>query len=177
MTLDEFRKLLDDAYAFLEVRVDSETARRVFEQADADRDGLITYQEYFKFIETAICRPPGSGGQKPTKPVEPPKPINNLSDSENAILINFRRLLWGELLRIYNKYDADGNGDMDTREFSLLLKELLEETSQSSLDYVFKNAFRMDINGDTKFIFDEFVKTIVNSGCFLHQAHLRNWIG
>jgi Ca2+-binding EF-hand superfamily protein len=65
--------------------------------------------------------------------------------------------LWGELLRIYIKYDSDGNGNMDDGEFTLLLKELLTETSQSALDYVFKNAFRMDINNDSWFVFDEFV--------------------
>jgi hypothetical protein len=46
---------------------------------------------------------------------------------------------------------------MDDGEFTLLLKELLNETSQSALDYVFKNAFRMDINNDSWFVFDEFV--------------------
>jgi Ca2+-binding EF-hand superfamily protein len=153
LTLEEFRVLLDDAYHFLGVKVDNETARRVFEQSDTDRDGLITYQEYFKFIETAICRPSGSKPEAPKPVVQPPP---NRPESDSDFLLNFRRLLWGELLRIYNKYDADGNANLDTNEFTLLLKELLQETSQSSLDYVFKNAFRMDINGDSRFIFDEF---------------------
>jgi Ca2+-binding EF-hand superfamily protein len=56
ITLEEFRKLLHEAYRFLGVTVDETTARKVFEQADTDRDGLITYVEYFKFIENAICR-------------------------------------------------------------------------------------------------------------------------
>jgi Ca2+-binding EF-hand superfamily protein len=154
LTLEEFRVLLDDAYHFLGVKVDNETARRVFEQSDTDRDGLITYQEYFKFIETAICRPSGTKATEAPKPVVQPPP--NRPESDSDFLLNFRRLLWGELLRIYNKYDADGNANLDTNEFTLLLKELLQETSQSSLDYVFKNAFRMDINGDSRFIFDEF---------------------
>lgn len=34
-----------------------------------------------------------------------------------------------------------------------LLKDLLNETTKSELDYVFKNAFRMDLNGDMRFVF------------------------
>lgn len=173
MTLDEFRQLLNEAYAFLGVKVDAETARLVFEASDTDRDGLITYEEYFKFIETAICRPAGTVVETKRRP-ELPKTVIKLTDTENAILVNFRRLLWSELLRIYNKYDANGNGDLERGEFLMLLRELLYDFNQSSLDAVLKNAFKVNMGGDTKFLFDEFVSEATKIGRLLHQAHFRD---
>ena len=86
-------------------------------------------------------------------PVKVRRPAEEVSE----VLIRFRRLLWGQLFRIYIRYDSDGNGHMDDGEMTRLLKELLNETTKSELDYVFKNAFRMDLNGDKCFVFEEFV--------------------
>jgi Ca2+-binding EF-hand superfamily protein len=101
-------------------------------------------------------------------PVKVTRPMEEVSE----MLIRFRRLLWGQLFRIYIKYDTDGNGHMDNEEMTKLLKELLNETSKSELDYVFKNGFRMDLNGDKNFVFEEFVSEHLNSVPFFYQTQL-----
>jgi hypothetical protein len=50
MTQAEFQILCNNAWKFLKVSVPSETAKEIFNDADKDRDGLITYVEYFQFI-------------------------------------------------------------------------------------------------------------------------------
>lgn len=151
LTSPEFLTLLRTAFSFLDVTIPASVIDEIFALTDVDQDGTISYNEYFKFIETYIC-----DFQQPLQDnnarLQSKPSINTLETSE--MLIRFRRLLWGELFRIYIKYDADGNGDMDDREMTLLLKELLNETTKSELDYVFKNSFRMDANGDNCFVFE-----------------------
>ena len=36
--------------------MDLELAEKVFKEADKDEDGLITYVEYFQFIEKCVCQ-------------------------------------------------------------------------------------------------------------------------
>lgn len=36
--------------------MDQELAEKVFNEADKDGDGLITYVEYFTFIERYVCQ-------------------------------------------------------------------------------------------------------------------------
>lgn len=162
LTCLEFLNLLHTAFAFIGVSVPVSAIDEIFKLTDTNQDGFISYTEYFKFIETYICdfhKPiQGSAAKLKSKPT-----ITSPEISE--MLIRFRRLLWGELFRIYVKYDADGNGNMDDSEMTLLLKELLNETSKSELDYVFKNSFRMDANGDSSFVFEEFAIFFIKHAC------------
>jgi len=50
MTLTEFGDLLDQAYAFLKVKIPRDLGEFMFNDVDADKDKLITYVEYFKVI-------------------------------------------------------------------------------------------------------------------------------
>jgi hypothetical protein len=52
----EFRVLLDKAYAFLGVRVGAHEGDALFKGIDSDRDGFITYVEYFTFIDQYLCK-------------------------------------------------------------------------------------------------------------------------
>lgn len=56
INVDEFLKLLNRAYKFLGVSVDSATATAIFREADTDHDGHITYTEYFNFIDVYLVR-------------------------------------------------------------------------------------------------------------------------
>lgn len=55
ITQEEFWILLNKAYAFLKVECPRNICDEVFAEADKDQDGLITYVEYFKFIDRYIC--------------------------------------------------------------------------------------------------------------------------
>lgn len=71
ITSGEFLQLLNSAYSFLGFAVDAQQADSIFQQADSDRDGLITYVEYFTYIDQYLAR------QSPTvmqcKPVSHPR--------------------------------------------------------------------------------------------------------
>ena len=53
---DEFFTLLNNAYAFLDVSCSKDLATQIFNDADKDRDGLITYVEYFQVIDKYVCQ-------------------------------------------------------------------------------------------------------------------------
>lgn len=52
----EFFTLVNNAFAFLKVQMPQAQAEEVFKQTDKDGDGLITYVEYFQFIDKYICQ-------------------------------------------------------------------------------------------------------------------------
>lgn len=56
ITKEEFFILVNKAYEFLKVKMDLGLAESVFNEADKDKDGLITYVEYFQFIEKCVCQ-------------------------------------------------------------------------------------------------------------------------
>ncbi len=56
ISLQEFFTLVNNAYSFLKVKMDMGLAEQVFKEADKDNDGLITYVEYFQFIEKCVCQ-------------------------------------------------------------------------------------------------------------------------
>lgn len=52
----EFFTLVNNAFSFLKVQMPQAQAEEVFKQTDKDGDGLITYVEYFQFIDKYICQ-------------------------------------------------------------------------------------------------------------------------
>lgn len=76
MNPEEFETLCKNAWKFLKVSVQSSTARAIFNDADKNKDGLITYVEYFQFIQKHICQTKAQFEGKVEQPkVEPPKPV------------------------------------------------------------------------------------------------------
>lgn len=90
---------------------------------------------------------------------------------EDDLLTRFRRYLWVELFRVFLKYEKEGLSDFNSREFLLLLQELINESNQSTLQYILKNAFSSSVNGN-RFIFNDFVSSFVYLGCLFNQVHL-----
>lgn len=76
MSASEFDTLCNNAWKFLQVKVPQEVTRQIFNDADKDRDGLITYVEYFQFIEKHICKTKAEFDGKVETKVEAPKPVN-----------------------------------------------------------------------------------------------------
>lgn len=119
LTHPQFLLLLRTAFSFLGVTIQAGSIDEIFALSDVDHDGTISYSEYFKFIETYIC-----DFQTPlldTSRARFQRKDSVTTPELSEMLIRFRRMLWGELFRIYVKYDADGNGDMDDQEMTLLL--------------------------------------------------------
>ena len=61
ITQEEFKQLLNLAYAFLNIQVDDSVIPEIFNAVDTDRDGLVTYPEYFGFTDVYVLE---------TKPVQ-----------------------------------------------------------------------------------------------------------
>lgn len=93
MNLDEFIKLLNNSYKFLEVVCPPDVAKFVFDSVDADHDGWITYVEYFKVIEIYVCK-----GGKVQAPVPPPAPVGPERRSR------LRIYLWNLLRQLYDAH-------------------------------------------------------------------------
>jgi Ca2+-binding EF-hand superfamily protein len=118
ITLEEFNLLLNNAYEFLGVQPDSRETALLFAQADQDQDGLMTYTEYFQFVEKFICRPKVKIPQRVTKPVQRVE-FNS----------RFRRFLWDELFRIFALYDFNGNRLLSYTECERMFRDLFSSIS------------------------------------------------
>lgn len=99
MDEQEFNTLMNNAYKFLEVECPSQVSRGIFTETDQDRDGLITYVEYFKVIDKYICRPVGKSKEQPK---EQPKPVVKREEPERKSRL--RNLIWGALWKLYDTY-------------------------------------------------------------------------
>lgn len=69
MDLNEFHILLNKAFNFLKVECPMNVAESMLADVDNDKDGIITYVEYFKVIDKFICR-----GIVSQPKIEAPKP-------------------------------------------------------------------------------------------------------
>lgn len=98
LNVDEFLALLHDAYSFLKVDVENGMAREVFKVFDRDHDSLITYVEYFDFIEKFICKSEATlqaeAENRPVPPIEIPGPIEHYKPSK-VYKSRLRYFLWG----------------------------------------------------------------------------------
>lgn len=54
ITKEEFGQLLNTAYEFLNVEVDERVISEIFDNVDKDKDGLVTYAEYFGFTDAYL---------------------------------------------------------------------------------------------------------------------------
>ena len=69
MTLEEFTRLINNAYKFLGVVCPNEVCEYIFKNEDKDGDGCITYVEYFKVIELYVCKGKNEVEAPPPAPV------------------------------------------------------------------------------------------------------------
>ena len=70
--------------------------------------------------------------------------------------IKMRDGLWGSLKTIYNKV-SNGASDITTSQVEYVVKNIIGETDQLELDYIFKNLFRLDPDNSGGVSFNEFV--------------------
>ena len=116
MTLQEFTHLINLAYDFLKVKIDPDVAGQIFNEVDKDKDGLITYGEYFQVIEQYFCI------TKPSGPQAPP-PVNNKPEGPERHS-KLRKLIWERLRKLYHGYMQGRsllNGDAELRALLLAI--------------------------------------------------------
>lgn len=158
LTSEEFIGLLNDSYKFFEVDVDAAEANAIFKQFAKGGDNLMTYKEYFTFIEMWVCK---------SKEVlaAPPKPTKDYKS-------RIRGLFWIILRRLYDKYDKDHNEKLDAKEIEALIREVLGQNSASELEFVLFSIFHMDSSHQSGITFLIFV---VNFLRYLADLGLSRW--
>lgn len=66
----------------------------------------------------------------------------------------FVEAIWGELKKYFDEYDQGHKGYLNEAEMKKFVIEVLNETSQRELDYVFWNFFRIDPNANRQVEFN-----------------------
>lgn len=64
-----------------------------------------------------------------------------------------------EIKEVFDQFDADGSGAIDSSEIRKVCEALGVEVSQAEIDALIKEA---DDNGDGKIQFDEFKRAVLN---------------
>jgi Ca2+-binding EF-hand superfamily protein len=150
--------LLNDSYRFLGVTVDPAQVAAIFKDFSKGSDSLMTYVEYFSFVERAICKPK-------ELLAAPPKPIK-------AYVSRLRSFFWLLLKKLYELYDKDHNQKLDPREIETLIREVLDQTSVSELEFVLQSIFRMDTAGHIGISFEVFAPNFLR---YLADLGLSKW--
>ena len=147
--------LLSDAYAFLQVRTDESAATDIFKQFDADRDNLITYVEYFNFIDKFICKSQSvlqaENTRQPLPPVEI-KPIVAPVPTGRIYRSRLRLFIWETLRRLYLAFDYNNDGLLQTVEAKALITDILKLNSKKDIDYILFTIFNLGERGQVTFI-------------------------
>lgn len=111
MNLQEFIILMKNAYKFLGVNVDADAATSIFNMTDQDKDGWITYQEYFSFMHTHILK------IKLTPLVEK-KPLPKVRNSR------LRKFIWEAIRRLLAEYMTDSQ--LVSKDLEKVIREILK---------------------------------------------------
>jgi len=115
---------------------------------DTDNDGFITFQQYLNFVRKYL----GNGIDLDSSRFKAQAP-NDIPAEELA----FVNAIWDELKVYFDKYDQGAKGFLVETELKAFVVEVLQETTQRELDYVFWNLFRVDSNSNKEVDFLEFV--------------------
>ena len=163
VNLEEFGMLLNEAYEFLGVHVDEVVVAEIFNNVDGDKDGLITYAEYFGFTDIYLLNTTTSQ-QKVKAPVEKIEVVTKrtveASEPAKEYHSRLRKFLITGLKRIFESYDRDSNNLLDNEELKVLLRELFG-VSETVLNSIMGNHFRPDTGGRFQ-SFDVFVVNFLN---------------
>ena len=162
LTSDEFLALLHDAYSFLKVDLEREAAKEVFKRFDTDHDNMITYVQYFNFIDRFIVKSEATlqaeiknlpipaidipeGPEVVIVEVKKPLPIKNYQS-------RLRYFLWGELRALFDSFDVNYDGKLQIEEARNLIRSILKLNTPKDIDYVLFNIFHIAENGEIDFI-------------------------
>ena len=151
-SLQNFIDLVRDNTFFLRFRPENDLLAKVFQIIDTNRDNWITLVEYMNFIRQYLGRGLIIVDESPKKIKDQPKPssVPGVSSEELA----FIELIWTELKKYFEKYDIGSKGYLNEAEIKAFVIEVLQETSQKELDYVFWNIFRVDPDGNRQIEFE-----------------------
>jgi len=132
MTLEEFTRLINSAYKFLNVTFSNDICEYIFKSVDKDNDGLITYVEYFKVIEIYICK------GKDEAPAPKPEPVGPERQSR------LRIYLWGILRQLYEYYIQGRSLEATDAELRRLIIAIVSDLSEADLTFLSTGIIRVN---------------------------------
>lgn len=156
ISLDEFIKLITEGCYFIKYVPMYDDLVFIFKELDTDHDGFITFQQFVDFIRKYLGNgidpwlKPEKAEKVEAKPAQCPA---NVSEEEYA----FVTLIWDELKVYFDKYDEGSKGFLNEENLRKFVIEVLKETTERELNYVFWNLFRVDSNANKEVDFLEFV--------------------
>lgn len=168
INLGEFLQLVDSACYWMRNRPPKDLLVQIFADLDTDKDGFITYDQYIMLIRNYLSkRREESADWMRFIEREPPA-----SKDEKLYLE-----IYSDLKALYMHY-VKGEY-LQENELELLVKEVLHETAQSELEYIFWNMFRYDPNNDKNIEFEEFAPFILihSAEIALQRFHLQQVLG
>lgn len=156
MNVEEFNTLMNNAYAFLGVKVDAEAATAIFKSTDKDNDGFITYQEYFQYMVKHIIQPKHK-----------PEPLPVPATTTDEALSFLREYLWAKVREIYDRFDKDKNQQLSVQELETVIREIFKDCSDEDINYIIINAFHMNPSANGYLVFNDFAPFFI-----IHAAEL-----
>jgi Ca2+-binding EF-hand superfamily protein len=146
---EEFITLITNACFFLKVLPLRDDLIWIFQSLDTDKDGFITFLEFAAFIKKYLGNNIDFVKIKAPAPADP----NGISEEE----LNFVSAIWDELKVYFDKYDTGKKSFLNQEELKAFVVEVLNESSERELNYIFWNLFRVDSNSNKEVDFLEFV--------------------
>lgn len=152
ISLQQFIALVFENCFFLRFKPQQELLTQVFQIIDTNRDNYISLTEYMDFIRKYLGRGLAIIDDTPKKIMNVPKPssVPGVSSEE----MDFIDKIWAELKEYFDKYDIGLKTFLNEQEVKAFVMEVLNETSQRELDYVFWNIFRIDPDGNREVQFE-----------------------
>ena len=146
MTLEEFNRLINNAYKFLNVTFPNDVCEYVFKSVDKDNDNLITYVEYFKVIEIYVCK------GKDEAPVAKPEPVGPERHSR------LRIHLWGCLRQLYEYYIQGRALEASDAELRRLIIAILGDLAEADITFLAAGILRVNFKTIT---FEPFAENFI----------------
>lgn len=78
--------------------------------------------------------------------------------------VKMRNDLWSNLKGVYETVSY-GKDNISTVQVESVVKNIMKETDQMELDYIFKNLFRLDSDGSGDVSFNEFANFFLKRHC------------
>lgn len=151
MNVEEFIATLNDALGFLQATATNAQLTLLFSEIDLDKDGYITYREYFEFLKLYFR----SGSIAAS---EETAPLPKISPEQE-----FAKWLNSESSKALRPYNLSSNLQVDENTLATLLKKIFRETDEE-VDFVLRNLFKLLIDPNTLISNDDLRKIII----FLH---------
>nr|BAJ98216.1 predicted protein [Hordeum vulgare subsp. vulgare] len=152
LSFEDFSSIFTEHCFFIKLKPSQEDLRYIFDELDTDHDGFITFKQYSDFVRKYL----GNGLDLSSSKYK--CELDGVSAEEYA----FVQAIWDELKVYFDKYDVGLKGHLAENELKNFLVEVLQETTERELNYVFWNLFRVDSDSNKEVDFNEFASFILS---------------